>query len=169
MRNVFNIYDIELKAKGPIFVGSGKEIAKKEYAVLNNEHKVAVFDQIKLTGLLQAKGLVNEYQEFMLGFSRDDVGTWLRKHGINKNEYLPLTKYQLDYGNAQIDTHSTLGVFESVRDPYGLPYIPGSSLKGLLRTVLLAADIRKNKKSTSILMVIIVRKQRHWKKFFIEL
>lgn len=31
-----------------------------------------------------------------------------------------------------------------MRDPYGNPYIPGSSIKGMLRTILLAADIMKN-------------------------
>lgn len=28
-----------------------------------------------------------------------------------------------------------------VTDPYGNPYIPGSSLKGMLRTILLSKDI----------------------------
>lgn len=33
---------------------------------------------------------------------------------------------------------------EFVRDPYGMPYVPGSSLKGMLRTILLAYDIKNN-------------------------
>ena len=32
-----------------------------------------------------------------------------------------------------------------VKDAYGLPYIPGSSLKGMHRTILLSYDIHLNK------------------------
>ena len=35
-------------------------------------------------------------------------------------------------------------IMNFMRDPYGNPYIPGSSIKGMLRTILLAADIMKN-------------------------
>lgn len=31
-----------------------------------------------------------------------------------------------------------------ITDPYGNPYIPGSSLKGMLRTLLLGRDILQN-------------------------
>lgn len=31
-----------------------------------------------------------------------------------------------------------------VTDPYGNPYVPGSSLKGMLRTILLSKDIAQD-------------------------
>ena len=34
-----------------------------------------------------------------------------------------------------------LQIMTCVTDPYGNPYIPGSSLKGMLRTILLSKDI----------------------------
>ena len=38
-----------------------------------------------------------------------------------------------------------LQVMTCITDPYGNPYIPGSSLKGMLRTILLSRDILQNR------------------------
>ena len=37
-----------------------------------------------------------------------------------------------------------LQIMEFVKDSYGQPYVPGSSVKGMLRTILLTADILKH-------------------------
>lgn len=50
-------------------------------------------------------------------------------------------KYQIKYGKLSLERGKRLEILEFVKDPYGNPYIPGSSLKGMLRTILLAADI----------------------------
>lgn len=144
MENVIKVYDLELAVEGPVYIGSGNEIAKKEYALLEHEHLVAVMDQNKLYKLLNEKKLTNKYLDFMLSNSRDDVGIWLEQNYVEKEEYLKCAKYKIDYGDASLDTHSKLSILEFVKDAYGLPYIPGSSLKGMLRTVLLAADLIKN-------------------------
>jgi CRISPR-associated protein Csm5 len=80
----------------------------------------------------------------MLGNSRDDLGMWLKKNRVSEEEYMKCVRYHLDCGDAQLDTHSKLAVMECIKDAYELPYIPGSSLKGMLRTILLAYDIEKN-------------------------
>ena len=38
-----------------------------------------------------------------------------------------------------------LQVMTCITDPYGNPYVPGSSLKGMLRTILLSRDILQNR------------------------
>ena len=33
-----------------------------------------------------------------------------------------------------------------IKDAYGMPYIPGSSIKGMIRSALLAYEVKKNPK-----------------------
>ena len=35
MRQILKTYNLELKVQGPVFVGNGEEIQKKEYVFLN--------------------------------------------------------------------------------------------------------------------------------------
>ncbi|TGY97292.1 type III-A CRISPR-associated RAMP protein Csm5 [Petralouisia muris] len=141
MSNILKTYDLELTAAGPVYIGSGKEIGKKEYAFSPWEKKISVMDMAKLCQLLNGKNLMSQYEKFMLGNSRDDVGKWLEKNKVLKKEYQKCVRYQLECQDAVIDSRSKLSVLEFVKDAYGMPYVPGSSVKGMLRTILLAYDI----------------------------
>ncbi|MCI8827030.1 MAG: type III-A CRISPR-associated RAMP protein Csm5 [Lachnospiraceae bacterium] len=142
MKDVLKVYNIKLITDGPVFIGSGKEIGKKEYVFLKDKNQIGVMEQSKLFILLKEKGLLSEYSKFMMGNSRDDVGVWLKKNHVSENEYKQCQKYLLDCKDAVIESHSKLSVMEFIKDAYGLPYIPGSSVKGMLRTVLLAYDLK---------------------------
>lgn len=141
MKQVLNVYEIELTVAGPVFIGSGKEIGKKEYVLSQREDMIAVLDSAKLFGLLARKNLVEDYSEFMLGNSRNDIGRWLGSKGIPEEEYMACAKYSLDCNKNVKQELSKLSISEFMRDAYGMPYVPGSSLKGMLRTILLAYDI----------------------------
>ena len=143
MKSVLDVYDVELKVIGPVFIGNGKEIGKKEYVYSAWDSSVSIMDISKLCYLLNRKGMMNEYEKFMLSNSKDDIGTWFRKHGVSKSEYMECVKYTMDCGDAVLDTHSKLAIMECVKDAYGMPYVPGSSIKGMFRTILLANNILK--------------------------
>ena len=66
MSKVLKVYDVEMTVKGPVFIGNGEEISKKEYAVSWEESKVYVMDRMRLYNLLNSKRLVNEYVDFSL-------------------------------------------------------------------------------------------------------
>lgn len=142
MKNILKVYEVELVAEGPVFIGSGQEISKKEYAFAKNGSVAYIFDPVKLTAMLKNKRLYNEYEKYMLGSDKMDVGRWLVSKGIHENEFNECLRYKMDCRDAVISNPRELKIMEIVRDPYGNPYIPGSSLKGALRTVLLADDIR---------------------------
>ena len=135
---------MELHVDGPLFIGSGKEIAKKEYAFSAAKKRIYVMNTAKLCQLLGKKGLFSNYQEFIFGFHREDLGKWLEKNGVREEEYRECVRYRLDSADAAVDTHSKLSVMEFIKDAYGMPYVPGSSVKGMLRTALLAYDIHRN-------------------------
>ena len=50
----------------------------------------------------------------------------------------------MDCGDAIDIKHSPSDIQQHIKDPYGNPYIPGSSIKGMIRTIMLAYDIINN-------------------------
>ena len=93
---------------------------------------------------LQKSNLAEEYEKFMLNDKSKDLGYWLREHKIKNEDINKWTKYELDCGDA-IFENKKMEIIPFIKDVYGKPYIPGSSIKGMLRTILLCYDILNNK------------------------
>lgn len=143
MNNFLKQYDVVIRTVGAVFIGSGREIGKKEYMFLGRD-KVAVPDIQKLYMLMKKKGKANAFEEFMLTDGRRDLTEWLRTQQIMSNDLKPVIKYELDCGDAIIEKGRTIQMLECIKNPYGQPYIPGTSLKGMFRTILLCQDIIDN-------------------------
>ena len=71
MRSVLKTCQLELKVKGPVFVGSGYEIQKKEYILQG--HKAGVVNPQKLFMLAKKKHLEAELERFMVKDTRDGM------------------------------------------------------------------------------------------------
>lgn len=143
MKQVLKTYEIELLTKGPVYVGSGRDFSKREYTFSENKDIAYIFEPIKLLPILKEKKLYAEYEKYMMGNERMDIGKWLERKGIHNKDFSSYCKYQLDCSDITLEK-TDLTLQECMKDPYGNPYIPGSSLKGMLRTILLTEDIRKN-------------------------
>lgn len=142
MKRILKTYDLILDVKGPVFIGSGNEISKKEYIFLSNG-KAAVFDIQKLYRLVNKYRKQGLFEEFMVGNKNSDLKRWLEENRIPAAEYLKCVKYTLD-GNKIIrekGKQKLIHVQEFIKDAYGNPYVPGSSVKGMLRTILLSYDV----------------------------
>ena len=142
MKHALEAYDLEIKAVGPIFVGSGYEIQKKEYAFLN-KNIVGVIDVEKLYQLVKKRHLTTDFENFMLKDVREDLKHWSIRNKIPMSELEKCMKYTMNAGDIQMEK-GRMQIMACAVDPYGNPYIPGSSIKGMLRTVLLCADILRN-------------------------
>lgn len=145
MKEVIRSYKMKIQALSPIHIGSGEKISKKEYINLLNEHKVIIPDSEKMYNDLCKKGLERDYIEYMLN-DNFDLGIWMKNHGIRKADYQRWKRYEMDSGDAFSNVSDSRPVrpkeiISFVKDAYGLPYVPGSSLKGMLRTALLAHSI----------------------------
>lgn len=144
MRSPLKVYDIELTVKGPLFVGDGQELKKKEYIKLKGSNKVVIPKLDRMYADLCYMGKQREYEKYMLTDNEMRLGDWIQNQRI-PDKYIDSWKdYELHAGDAIIDKNKTLQVMTCVKDAYGNPYIPGSSLKGMLRTILLTQDICKN-------------------------
>lgn len=133
-------YKVTLTTLSPVFIGNGNTIGKKEYLYDNLNEQIIVFNRNKLlTGLMQMK-LLDAYcnealkPEFKLKF-------FLQKNNIRPAQYKEWISHCLD-SSAVIDgRHALKNISCFVKDAYGVPYIPGSSLKGALRTAILSSEI----------------------------
>lgn len=143
MKPYLKSYQVTLQALGPVFIGSGREIGKKEYIFLTQQ-EAAVPDMEKFYQALADRNKAAAFEDYLLGYSRDDLTAWLRKQKIRLAEIKPYMKYTLDCSDAVIERGVRLQLMECMKDAYGCPYIPGSSLKGMFRTILLGSDILKN-------------------------
>lgn len=133
-------YRVEMKAVGPVFIGSGKEISKKEYVFLNNK-KAAILDIQKLYSGLKKRGKSGAFEEYLLYNNRNNLADWLRRQNIMLSDIRPFIRYSLDCENMVVERKNTLQVLACMKDAYGNPYVPGSSLKGMFRTIFLGAEV----------------------------
>lgn len=138
MGNNLEVYRVRLTALGPVFIGSGAEFSKKEYLFLNNRRTVGILDMQKLYRLVSKKGLQSRFEDFMLkSGGRKRLDEWLMENHIGNQDAKECMKYTLDSGDTSIQRGTPVQIMECIKDPYGFPYIPGSSIKGMLRTILL--------------------------------
>ena len=87
---------------------------------------------------LKRRKLDTEYERFMVNDMKKDLGSWMTEHKIPAADINEWALYQLDCGDAVIERGRTIQIMQCMKDAYGNPYIPGSSLKGMLRTILLS-------------------------------
>ena len=152
MEHFLSHHQIQIRALSPVFIGDGDKIGKKEFIFLRREQRLLVPKIEALYAYLQKRGLAARYEQYL--FDRQDkqkLGDWLRDSGVPRKDYEQFTDYELC---------TEEGIFERcgrerpaseilcfIKDAYGKPYVPGSSLKGMMRTALLAAEVRKNRQS----------------------
>lgn len=73
-------YQIQLTVKGPVFIGDGNQIQKKEYVFLNR-NTIGVVDAVKLYFLAQKLHIQNDLERFMVEDTREDLKHWsIRNH-----------------------------------------------------------------------------------------
>ena len=96
------------------------------------------------------KGLALEFRKFMLG-EKKPLGQWLQNNGFSVTELERIKRYELDAGDFFIPsdrnpdrTKPPKDIAAFIKDPYGSPYVPGSSLKGAVRSALLAHLVKSN-------------------------
>ena len=142
MNSYLKNYTIELATLAPVFIGSGEQLGKKEYIYDKYEKKVWIFDRKNLYKHILEENLSDAYESYILG-KNGDLYVWMKENNISKSKYSTWAKYCLDCSYAELsERNRDISLF--VKDSYGLPYIPGSSLKGAIRTVLLGYKLSMN-------------------------
>lgn len=142
MRQAIEKYDLELKVCGPVYVGCGYEIQKKEYLFLSRD-TIGVVEPEKLYLLAKRHHLERDLETFMVMDTKEDLKHWAIRNHISMDEMKKCVKYTENTGDLQLEKGKKQ-IMACIADPYGNPYIPGSSVKGMLRTILLGVELLKH-------------------------
>lgn len=148
MSEYLKYYKVKLHVLSPVHIGSGTKIGKKEYIYMPWNHQVIIPDIQKMYAELQKKHLEKEFETYMLDTRTKGLalGKWLSTHKFQSKDYDKWTLYQMDAGEAFANRESAppKEIDTFVKDAYGMPYVPGSSIKGMIRTALISWEIQRN-------------------------
>ena len=155
-------YNMKLTTLSPIFIGDGKKLIKKEYIYDGENKKIIIPDLMKMVKQFENYNINSEYEIYISNKNdKNGLGEWIKNKRGNLKMVSNFTKYVIDFKNA--DPRDAKGKFDLneiatfIKDPYGLPYVPGSSIKGMIRTALLCYEIANNDKLSNLLNQIYER------------
>lgn len=144
-------YEITLTTVGPVFIGSGEKYGKNDYIYDKENNMVSILDRNKFFQFLIERDLIDKYETFILKRSGRGIGSFLRTDcRIQQKDITPLICQRLSAAAALDGEHSLKEIEAFVQTKDGQYYIPGSSLKGCLRTVLLTNYILKDDHRPSV-------------------
>lgn len=139
-------YRVVLTTIGPVHIGTGRQYKKKDY-FLNGRESVSVLDVPKFLELLNEKQL-KDYCDFLKRDSREGLHDFLDRQENREIKkrigQAVLYSVKAKLTRSKKGSYQYFDVFEFVKDAYGNPYIPGSSVKGMLRTALLSNIVLDN-------------------------
>ncbi len=132
-------HKITLEVLTPVFIGSGNSITKKDFSLEGKE--VNVYNPIKLHKLFK-----RDYEDFLT--NHFNLTDFLQRSSHRRDiDLTKALKYSVELGDFSIRKSDR--ILEFIKDPYGMAYVPGSCLKGAIRTAALAYEISKNKNKYS--------------------
>jgi CRISPR-associated protein Csm5 len=140
-------YDIKLTTRGPLFIGSGRSYNKKAYAFYPKTGLVRIIDEARLFDALADGGFAESYENFILRRPSAQLGDFLNDCGFTAEQLEHITLYTADAADALVEGKTLAEIWQFMRDSRNRPYVPGSSLKGALRTALLMKLIAEGRKT----------------------
>lgn len=139
------VFDLTLTTLSPLYVGSGNVLTKTEYLFDPRSGMVQILNIPRFLSYLAEKKLAEEYERFVFSGNTNLYG-FLRDCGISSADIADFCLYRVDASDALDDRHSLKEIHTFQRNSANQAYIPGSSVKGALRTILLCAMMEDKQK-----------------------
>ena len=136
-------YTLKLTARSPLFIGSGRKYQKTEYVFNSDTKQVSFLDEASFFQLMAEKNLVDRYEQFIFSGKRDLYDFFKNNCQLSATEMERITRYKVNSSNALDKDHSLKEIWAFQRNSAGQAYLPGSSVKGALRTALLTELLGK--------------------------
>jgi len=131
------VYDLILRTRTPLFVGSGKKYVKKEYLFDPKSKRASFLKEDAFFQLLTDRNLEERYEQFMRG-EQDNLYAFLtRDCQLRPEEVRSVIRYSVDASDATVVKDKKREIHGFIRNAAGQVYLPGSSVKGAIRTALL--------------------------------
>jgi CRISPR-associated protein Csm5 len=140
---------VRLRLLAPLFIGSGESLTKKEYIFDSRKGMIYFPDMPRLVTFFKERGLLEKYERFLSHPQQKDFRVFLDDHKIGPQDYPKFISYSIEAGEAA-KSQQFRDVLTFIKDAEGRPYIPGSSLKGALRTAIGAQILQEKGDWSSI-------------------
>ncbi len=121
---------IEITCLSPVHVGSGEILNKSQYAYNSRAGKVYFPDESRWVQLISSKRLIPVLAREINTIY--DLYTWCNKNRITDAELAQISRVISTSVGSELND-----ICLCMSDARNLPYIPGSSIKGALRTAIL--------------------------------
>lgn len=145
--------EYELTCISPIHIGSGETLNPIEY-VYDARHQVIYFlDESKWKNFLVNKKLLSSFMDYISSNCRPILGLWMKSEGLSFTDLQHICTHRCRvvtkdiFSSNRSRKQSANEVHRLITDAMGIPYIPGSSIKGCLRSGLLYAWIKAHPES----------------------
>lgn len=132
------VYSVTLTTKTPVFIGSGSTIGKKEFFVDRN--KIHVLDMDAVMKAVFQNGLINDFQNLMLSNNYSSTHEFLKSF-FTDTEIKEMTRYSCQCADVFSYGKPPTEIQQFWHTADNRPYIPGSSVKGAIRTCLIGAEL----------------------------
>ena len=136
-------YELTLTTQGLLYVGSGKKLPRKEYIFNTRKQTVSFLNEQAFFDLLIQNDMVELFEGYCMRPGGDLYTFLYRECGLNAAQIKPAILYEVDASNAMDAEHTLKDIDCFMRDARQWAYIPGSSVKGAIRTALLFDMIQK--------------------------
>ena len=150
----YKVYKMSLTALSPIFIGNGEKVNKSGYLYDPKEKIVHFIGERELISLLSEKKLLDSFLGECISGNFNFIEFIRKNHIENDFNIDDISKYSIKT-YSDISTKEKSGnnkVYNKLNDintfiksSNGKPYIPGSSIKGAIRTAVVYGEILKNK------------------------
>lgn len=134
-------FKLTLHVQTPLFIGSGETYSKKEYIYNKFEKTVSILNSDKFMLYIMKNNLIDEYENFIIRNEYKNLYDFLKSNKVSPKDIEDFTMYKVDVSKT-FDAPKALSEIKSFSRTSGRFYIPGSSLKGALRTVILTKMIK---------------------------
>ena len=142
--------EYEIECLSPVHIGNGTVLKAFEYLYDRKEQKVYFIDEGKWIRFLAHHDFLDSFshyiQNIVTGKERRNVWQWLVDKNISDAELRGLGATVSALADTKRMKSSLNDIARTVTTAEGIPYIPGSSIKGILRTGILYHFIKSSRK-----------------------
>ena len=139
-------FHVDLTVLSPVFIGGGQALdINKKNSVRFGAKYLLIPRENQLIEELDKMGFLDEYESFLMNPNILSLGDFLANRDVEVDDKAPWVAYALECTEERIQT---LKPFIKTLD--GKPYIPGSSVKGAMRTAYLSF-LMKNRDMESLI------------------